>query len=100
MDIKPDRTAGRRTTATELSTLPTKRLIITVVVLEILMLGVIFNDWFFAGGLGLFLVWLIIDYIKNREREYTKKEFTLFGVGSNIAALGSMGYIWWSGLFL
>lgn len=100
MDIRPDRAAGRRTTATELSILPTKRIIMVVVLVEFLMLGVVFHDWIFAAGMGGFFIWLVIDYVKNRERDYTKSELTIFGVGSNVAAIGSMVYIWWSGIFL
>jgi len=99
MDIEPDSTAGRRTTATAIGAIWTKTLIIAVVIAEILMLGLCFGDWPFAGGLGLFLCWLLFDLVKIGAKKYSTVQFRLFGIGSNGAAALSMIYIWKSGVF-
>ena len=100
MDVVPDRAAGRKTTATELGIIRTKMLLIGIVLIECLVLGILFNDWIFAGGLVLFTVWLIFDLFWFRDRDYTKTQFKIFGIGSNVAAVLSMVYVWLSGVFL
>ena len=101
MDIEPDRAAGRQTTATILGIRPTKMLIIAVVALEVALLLAVYHDPLFAGLLGVFLLWLILDLtVLFRSRQYTLGQMKLFGVGSNLVALGSMLYVWWSGCLL
>ena len=99
MDIAPDTEAGRRTVATELGRMKTKSFIIVVVAGEIAMLLFVFQEVLFAGSLGLFILWLIIDYIVIKDKEYTPLQFRLFGLGSNLAALFSMAYIWQNKIF-
>ena len=100
LDIEPDRAAGRRTTAVVLGRKNSKWLIITIVLCEVLMLSLVFKDPSFAGFLGLFLVWLLLDVLVFfPDKNYTRWQFTLFGIGANIAAAGSMAYVLHSGLF-
>ena len=99
MDIAPDTEAGRRTVATELGRMKTKLFILIVVAGEIAMLLFVFQEPLFASSLALFLLWLIIDYIVIRDQEYTPFQFRLFGLGSNVAALFSMVYIWQNKVF-
>ena len=101
MDIDPDQSAGRRTTGTILGHRPTKVLIIAIVAAEVALLVLVYGDLIFAGLLSLFLVWLILDItVLFGSRRYTLNEMRLFGVGSNVVALGSMVYVWWSGCLL
>jgi Leucine-rich repeat (LRR) protein/4-hydroxybenzoate polyprenyltransferase len=100
MDIEPDRLAGRRNTAVVLGRMRSKFLIIGIVFIEVLMLGFVFQDWYFAGGMMLFLVWLFIDALLIfKEQNYVRWQFQLFGIGSNIVALMSLFYILYTGLF-
>ncbi len=70
MDIKPDKTAKRRTTATHLGVVKTKVLIILIVLLELIILLFYFNEYIFTAMLGAGLIWLIVDtslsYLKTR----------------------------------
>ena len=101
MDIEPDRKAGRKTTATLLGMKWTKLLIILFVALEVGLLVGVFGDYIFGGMLVLGLVWLLLDlFVIFKTQTYTLGQMRLFGVGSNVLALGSMGYVWWSGCLL
>ncbi len=98
MDIRPDREAGRKTTATELGITKTKWLIIFVVAFETGLLFFYYQDFIFGGMLAAALVWLLLDLlIIYKNKEYTLFQMQLFGIGSNFIALGSMIYVWWSG---
>lgn len=98
MDINPDRAAGRRTTGTVLGVVNTKWLIIGIVGLEVALLVFYFDDIVFGGMLGIGLLWLLIDILfLYRNKTYTVFQMQLFGVMSNIVAVASMGYVWYSG---
>ena len=100
MDIEPDRLAGRRNTAVVLGRMPTKWIIIAIVLMEILMLGFVFGDWYFAGGMSFFLLWLVLDAVVIfKDKNYVQWQFQLFAIGSNIVAVISLIYIMATGLF-
>ena len=100
MDIEPDKEAGRQTTAVVLGRTYSKWLIITIVLCEVLLLALVFEDLLFAGSLGLFLLWLLLDVlVLFPNKNYNRWQFTLFGIGANIAAAGSMAYVLHSGIF-
>ena len=101
MDIKPDKKAGRKTTATILGVVKTKGIIIGLVILEILILILYFDAALFAGLLGFGLIWLLLDIIfifKNKT--YTLGQMKLFAVSSNLIGLISIIYVWWSGCLM
>jgi len=101
MDIEPDRQAGKKTTATVLGIYKTKLLIIIIVCVEVLLLVTIFKDLFFAGILAIGLLWLIVDLVWiYKTKSYTLNEMKLFAYLSNIIAIVSMAYVWWSGCLL
>jgi len=101
MDITPDRKAGRTTTATTLGMRGTKMLIILIVAIETTLLFFIYRDYVFGGMLGVGLIWLILDlFVIYKTKRYTVEQMQLFGVGSNVVALVSMAYVWWSGCLL
>lgn len=101
MDIEPDRQAGRDTTATKLGRVGTKALIIGVVLAETLLVWIHFGDNIFGAGLGLFLLWLLLDvFVLYANKAYTMRDFKLLGIGSNLVALLSMIYVWQVGLFV
>jgi 4-hydroxybenzoate polyprenyltransferase len=100
MDIEPDSEVGRKTTAVTLGRMNSKYLILFIVLVESVMMGFVFNDWIFAGGLGLLFLWLLLDaFILFKGQNYNMTQFRLFGVGSNIMAVMSMIYIFKTGLF-
>ncbi len=101
MDIEPDRKANRHTTATRLGIRNTKLLIILIVLVEVLLLMLAYGDFIFGGMLALGLVWLLLDlFVIYKNRTYTLEQMKLFGVGSNLIAMASMIYVWWSGVLM
>ncbi len=101
MDITPDRKAGRTTTATTLGMRGTKALIILIVAIETGLLLFVYGDYIFGGMLGMGLIWLLLDlFVIYKTQRYTLEQMQLFGVGSNVIALVSMVYVWWSGCLL
>lgn len=98
MDIEPDRKAGKKTTATVIGIRKTKIFIILLVLAEVLLLVLHFKDIIFGGMLMLGLIWLIFDlFILNKTKVYSLNEMKIFGYGSNLLAIASMAYVWWSG---
>lgn len=101
MDIEPDRKAGRQTTATLLGRVNTKILIILIVTAEMLLIMLVYQDYIFGGMFAFAIAWLLIDLlIIFKNKAYTLSEMKLFGLGSNLIAIGSMIYVWWSGCLL
>ncbi len=98
MDIEPDKLAGKKTTATVLGMKTTKLIIIALVLLEVILLVFHFDDKIFGGMLFLGLLWLILDlFVLYKTKTYSLTEMKLFGYASNVIAVASMAYVWWSG---
>ena len=101
MDIEPDRRSGRQTTATKLGMVKTKFLIITIVTAEVLILFLVFKEWIFGGMLAMGIVWLLADVlIIYKNKTYTKAQMELLAKASNIIAIVSILYVWYSGCLL
>lgn len=101
MDIVPDKTSGRETTATKIGIKKTKLLIIAIVILELFLLISVYHEYIFAGMLGLGLIWLLIDlFIIFKQQTYTLNQMKLFAVLSNAMALITMAYVWYSGCLI
>ena len=101
MDIEPDRATGRATTATVLGLRRTKLLVIALVGAEVGLLYGLFGDVLFAATMGGFLAWLLLDLlVVFRDQRYSLGQMKLFGVGSNLCALATMAYVWWSGCLM
>jgi len=101
MDIKPDKTAKRRTTATHLGVVKTKFLIILIVLLELIILLFYFNEYIFTAMLGAGLIWLIVDlFIIFKNKTYSLFQMRLFGFASNVIAIASIIYVWHSGCLM
>lgn len=98
MDLEPDLKSGKRTTATVIGRRATKWLIITIVLLEIIIVSYFFKEWIFSGMLGLGFLWLLLDVLMiYRNKAYSLSEMKLFGYASNLIAITSMIYVWYSG---
>jgi len=101
MDIEPDRKSGRRTTATIIGMKNTKLLIISIVALEVFILFYFYKEFIFGGILALGLIWLLIDlFIIYKTKTYSLPQMKLFGLMSNVVAVFSMGYVWYTGCLL
>ena len=101
MDIKPDRMAKRKTTATVLGVVKTKMLIIFIVLLELIVLYFYFNEYIFTAILSCGLVWLFVDLlIIFKNRTYSLFQMRLFGIASNVIAIISIIYVWHSGCLI
>ncbi len=101
MDIEPDRKSGRQTTATVLGMKWCKLLIIFIVAVEVGLLLYVYNEFIFGGMLAIGLLWLIIDIVFIFKTEvYSMQQMKLFALLSNLVALVSMSYVWWSACLL
>lgn len=101
MDIEPDKKTGRKTTGTILGIRNTKLLIITIVLLEVILLLVVYQEYIFGGILAMGLMWLLLDvFLLYKDKTYSVWEMKLFALMSNIVAIFSMAYVWWSGCLL
>ena len=101
MDIEPDRQSGRKTTATILGMKNTKLVIIAIVLVEVFLLFYVFKTYIFGGMLAIGLLWLLLDlFLIYKTKTYSVGQMKLFGLVSNLVALASMGYVWYSGCLL
>jgi 4-hydroxybenzoate polyprenyltransferase len=101
MDYWPDREAGRVTSSTVIGVRPTKAAITLLVAAEAAMLWFVFQDPVLGGMLTLGVAWLLLDlFVIWRDRRYTRKEFTLAGIGMNVAGVVSMAWVLWRGTLL
>jgi len=79
----------------------TKLLIIGIVAFEVGLLFFAFQEFIFGGILSLALLWLILDLVLIfKTKIYTLQQMKLFGLLSNIVALVTMTYVWYSGCLL
>lgn len=98
MDYWPDKESGRVTSATKLGVKPTKWLILALVGAEGLALGLVFNDWVMGGMLLIAVPWLLADLLFIwKDRQYSRNEYTVAGLGMNGAGLVSMAWVLYSG---
>ncbi len=101
MDIEPDQAVGKTTSAVVLGMYYTKILIIVIVAIEIFIIVYIFKDLLFGSMLLAGLLWLVLDLLfVFKTKSYTLFQMKLFGLASNIIAIASMVYVWWSGCLL
>ncbi len=93
MDTEPDRSSGRRTTATFIGRVRAKFLIATFLCVETGLVWSYFRDWIITGFLAIGALWFLFDAtLLWKSRAYTPKQMRLFLWGWNAAAL--LGIIW------
>ena len=101
MDIEPDIIANKKTTATLIGRKKTKFLMLIILLLEVYILSVWFQDYVLAGFLALFSIWLLLDvFIFFKEKPYTLGQMKFFGFAMNLCALFSMLWALYSGKLL
>ena len=97
MDLEPDRRSGRRTTATIIGAVPAKWLIATFLAAEGILVFAGFRDALIAAFLMLSAGWFVLDAaVIWRARPYRPAEMRFFLLGWNAAAVGSMGWVWYT----
>ena len=96
MDIEPDRKAGRVTSATLMGAVPAKVVVIALVAGEGALMGLHSGDWVLGGFLLAAVPALVVDLFLYGAGQYTRRQFTLLGVGMNVAGLASMFWVWFN----
>ncbi|MCW5518430.1 UbiA family prenyltransferase [Aureitalea sp. L0-47] len=101
MDIEPDLKAGKRTTATLIGRIPSKLIMLGLLLVEVYILYFWFDDLVLSGFLAIFVLWLLIDLLfLFRGKPYTVFQMKLFGIAMNVSAILSMLWILYSGCLL
>jgi len=101
MDIEPDLLSKKKTTATRIGRKKTKYLMISLLVIEVYILFYWFQDYFLAGFLGVFAIWMLLDvFMVFKEKPYTLSQMKLFGLAMNVSAFGTMAWVLYSGKLL
>lgn len=101
MDIEPDIAAKKKTTATLIGRKNSKLLMLGLLLSEICILLVWFNDYVLAGFLAVFSVWLMLDlFFLFKEKPYSLFQMKLFGIAMNVSAILSMIWVLYSGNLL
>ncbi len=95
MDVEPDRQAGRHTTATTIGVVPAKGLTALFLLVESALIFRSFHDPLIAAGLAFGGVWFLLDaFVLWQGRQYRPAQMQCFLLGWNVAAVGSMGWVW------
>jgi len=96
MDLEPDSSIGRRTTAVVIGRVPAKLLIATFVAAEGGLLYGFFQDLLLTGFLFASAAWFAVDAtLLWRSRPYTPAQMRFAMFAWNAIALGSMPWVWW-----
>jgi lycopene elongase/hydratase (flavuxanthin-forming) len=95
MDLEPDRTAGRRTTATVIGRVPAKLLMAVLMVCEAGLVVRFFGAKALAGFLLVSAAWFVVDAtVIWRSRPYSNRQMRFFMLAWNAIALMSMPWMW------
>jgi 4-hydroxybenzoate polyprenyltransferase len=101
MDIEPDSSGGRRTTAVAIGRVRAKLLIAAFLAVETVLLYVFFRDLLLVGFLLTSAVWFALDAtLLWRGRPYTPGQMRFALLAWNAIALGSMPWVWWKASFI
>ena len=101
MDLEPDRTAGRRTTATVIGRVPAKLLMAVLMLVEAGLVLRFLGARTLAAFLLLSAAWFTLDAtVIWRSRPYSNREMRFFMLAWNAVALISMPWIWSQGSLL
>lgn len=101
MDLEPDRQAGRRTSATVIGAIAAKLLISGMLVAEAFVVRHYFNNLWIAGALAFGALWFALDALAIwRKRPYSLPLMRIFMLAWNAIALGSMGWVWSTAVFV
>ena len=97
MDLEPDGSVGRRTTAVLIGRVPAKLLISAFLLIETAILYLFFRDPVWTGFLLASSIWFALDAkIFWRGRPYTSGQMRFAMLAWNLIALASMPWVWWN----
>jgi 4-hydroxybenzoate polyprenyltransferase len=100
MDLEPDRSVGRRTTAVVVGRVRAKLLIAGFLAVETALIYVFFRDLVLTGFLFASGLWFVLDAtLFWRSRPYTPTQMRFAMVAWNAIAIGSMPWVWWKAVF-
>ena len=100
MDLEPDSSVGRRTTAVVIGRVRAKLLIALFLAVETALLYVFFRDVVLTGFLFASGLWFVLDATMFwRSRPYTPTQMRFAMVAWNAIAIGSMPWVWWKAVF-
>lgn len=96
MDLEPDRSCGRQTTAVVVGRAPAKFLIATFLASEGVLLYEFFRDPLLTGFVFASAGWFLLDAtLLWRSRPYTPAQMRFAMFAWNAVALVSMPWVWW-----
>jgi 4-hydroxybenzoate polyprenyltransferase len=96
MDLEPDRSSGRQTTAVAIGRVRAKLLISLLLAVETVLLYVFFRDPVWTAFLLASALWFVVDAtLLWRDRPYTPGEMRFAMLAWNAIALISMPWVWW-----
>jgi 4-hydroxybenzoate polyprenyltransferase len=96
MDLEPDRSIGRRTTAVVIGRVPAKLLIATFLAAEGVLLYEFFRDPLLTGFLFASGMWFVLDAtLLWRNGPYTPGQMRFAMFSWNAIAAASMPWVWW-----
>lgn len=97
MDLEPDGSAGRRTTAVVIGRVRSKLLIAAFLALEAILVYAYFRDFVLGGFLLASALWFVLDAaIFWRSRPYSSGQMRFAMFAWNAIALISMPWVWWT----
>jgi 4-hydroxybenzoate polyprenyltransferase len=97
MDLVPDQTAGRRSSATVVGMVPAKFLISAMLAGEAVLIFASFHDRWIAGALAFGAMWFVADAtVLWGNRPYSLRQMRTFMLGWNAIALASMSWVWFT----
>ena len=82
--------------ATFIGAIPSKLLVVAVIVTEGLIVGLHFGDWVLGGFLLAATPLLLVDLLLHGSGQYSRKQFTLLGIAMNLAGVASMFWVWFN----
>ena len=98
MDIEHNRLVGRKTIATVLGHRVSKLMLVLIIALETFILLNTFGEWPLASTLAGFALLLLADALFiYKNNPYPLSIVKGFGICANIAAFGTMVWLWLSG---
>lgn len=101
MDLEPDSSVGRRTTAVVIGRVRAKLLISGFLIAETVLLYEFFHDWLLTGFLSASCLWFVLDAtLFWGDRPYTPAQMRFAMLAWNAIALISMPWVWWKGTFV
>lgn len=101
MDLEPDASSGRRTTAVLIGRVRAKFLIVAFLIAETTLVYTFFRDMVLTVFLLGSAVWFVLDAtLMWRGRPYTPGQMRFAMLAWNAIAVGSMPWVWWKASFV